>query len=404
MKIKLLDIIIVSCCLLLSACEVDNFKTPDTQFFGSIIDEETNELIQQDLIEGSRIDYVEQNYSDNPPTRQIRFHSDGTFLQNNLFAGTYMVRAVRGNFYPTTADTIKISGATEYHFKSSPYIRIKNVDFTFDDVKGKVAATFTLESYTRVASIHLLGSESANVSWSIRSLTVSRNIGTMVDSETEYRLEASTEDLVSGKNYYFRIAALVAGFAEAKHNYSAPVKMTIDNSNVVPEPPEPPRGKSFDACESLDSWSSWGTLSLDFDRPKQGEYSIKTVVNPDFHVLFLKTVTTPFNTEVTKANGYFSFWMYVSDAANFGDNIQPGGAEIEITSSGTHDTNEIHWSIGRDVQLVTGWNKVELKLSDGSEVGDCNLGAINHFRIYNTEMTGAVELKIDDLRFYKEGE
>ncbi|MDR2840555.1 MAG: hypothetical protein LBV75_04745, partial [Paludibacter sp.] len=180
----------------------------------------------------------------------------------------------------------------------------------------------------------------------------------------------------------------------------------IDNSKVIPEPPEPPRGKSFDACESLDSWSSWGPLSLDFDRPKQGEYSIKTVLDPSLIVLFQKDITTPFNTEVTKANGYLSFWLYVSNGTNFGDmnTIQPGEAEIEITSSGTNDVDEIHWYIGRDVQITTGWNKIELKLSAGDEVGNCKLNAINHFRIYNTKMTGAVELKIDDLRFYKEGD
>jgi hypothetical protein len=399
MKDKLLYIIIVvSSCLLPASCEVDNFDTPSCQLFGSVVDEKTNEPIQQDLIEGSRIDYIQLNYSENPPTRQIRFQTDGSFRNNNLFAGTYSVRALRGNFIPTELETITINGATEHIFKSTPYIRIKNPKIEYNPTRGKVTATFSLDAITNVASIHLLGSLNANVAWSIRTVTITKNVNDAVNSETVYTLEAPVTSLSTGREYYFRIASLASGVSEAKHNYSAPVKFTIDNSNVIPEPVVD-KGKLLDGCESLDGWNSGGTLILDPDS-RRGDYSVKSTLPQSPAVLFSK-VFTPFDTEVTKANGVFSFWLYISDVSKLNWDISPGTAEIEITSSGTWDANEIHWYFDKNLGLVNGWNHLELKLANGADNG-CNLKAVNCMRIYHTAKLGDVVVKIDDIRFHEE--
>ncbi|MDR0575593.1 MAG: DUF3823 domain-containing protein [Tannerella sp.] len=224
--------------LCLGSCELDNYDSPDAQFFGSVIDDETDEPIRQDLIEGSRIDYVEMGF-ENPNIRQIRFHTDGTFRENNLFSGTYEVQALRGNFFSTEKTTIDIQGETEYHFRALPYIRIRNVDVAFDEIRGMVTATFTLDqvSGNAIASVHLITDRNPNVSNSIRSAMVSRTVNAVVSPERTFRLEMSTENLVSGKDYFFRVAALISGIGEAKHNYSVPVRLAIDNSKVVPEPP-----------------------------------------------------------------------------------------------------------------------------------------------------------------------
>jgi hypothetical protein len=398
MKTKLLKILLVSCCVLLNACQVDNFAPPDSQLFGGVLDEETNELIQQDVLEGSKIEYVQLNYSDNAPTRQIRFHSDGTYRDNNFFAGTYAVRALRGNFIPTKADTIKIAGATEFYFKSRPYIRIKNPVMVYDSIRGKVTATFSLDAVTSVSTIHLLCDPNPNVSWSIRNVTTTKNIGGSISSQTVYTLESSTTGLISGNDYYFRIAALPADVPEAKHNYSVPVKFKINNSNVIPEPPE--KGKLLDGCESLNGWQSWGTLSLDAGS-HEGSYAIKTSLIPEKNVIFQKVFSTPFDTGVSKVNGIFSFWLYISDASKFNWNIGTGESQIEITSSGTWDQQEIHWDVNKNMGLITGWNHLELKLADGVDDGKCNIKAINFVRFYHTKIIGAAEMKIDDLRFYE---
>jgi hypothetical protein len=374
----------------LGSCELDNYDAPDAKFLGSVVDDETDELIQQDLIEGSRIDFVEMGF-ENPNTRQIRFHTDGTFRENNLFSGAYAVQALRGNFFPTEKISIDIQGETEYHFRVLPYIRIRDVDVTFDELKGKIAATFTLDqvSGNAVSSVHLIADRNPNVSNILRSAMVSQDVNAIVSPERTFRLEMSTENLVSGKDYFFRVSALISGIGEVKHNYSAPVRLTIDNSKVVPEPPVV--GKVLDACESTDGWGGNFTLSLDASDKKEGSYSLKA---EGTGVVVYQKVFEPFDTEVTRDNGVLAFDLYVSDLSLLG----PGDNSFEITSSGTSDINEVSWTVDEMGELNNGWNKVELSLSKAGN--DVNLQAITFLRFYHTNIQGSVVFKIDNIRFY----
>lgn len=372
------------------SCELDNYNSPDAKFFGSILDETTNEPIQQDLIEGSRIELIEQGF-ENPNIRQIRFHSDGTFRENNLFSGQYEVQALRGNFFPTAKTIIDINGKTEYNFLSSPYIRIKNTDILFDEIRGVVNATFSIEqvSTSPVKLISLFADRNVNVSNTMRAAMISKDVNAVVSEDQVFKLQMSTENFISGKEYFFRIGALISGISEAKPNYSSPIRLLIDNSQVIPDLPIP--GKVIDACESLDGWESGGfTLSLDSDK-KEGNYSIKVTGQG---VVLLQKKFDPFDTEVTKESGYLAFDLYVENTEVFG----AGDSQFEITSSGGPDVNEVNWNIG-EMQLFNGWNKVELSLAKaGSSV---DLKAINFLRWYHTGLTGPVQLKIDNIRFYE---
>jgi hypothetical protein len=376
--------------LSLGSCELDNYDAPDAQFFGSITDDDTNEPIQQDLIEGSRIDFVETGF-ENPNTRQIRFHTDGTFRENNLFSGVYEVQALRGNFFSTEKTAIDIQGKTEYHFRALPYIRIQNVDVTFDEIKGIVTASFTLDqvSGNAVASVHLIADRNPNVSYFLRSAMVSQDVNAVVSPERTFRLEMSTENLDSGKDYFFRVAALISGIGEAKHNYSVPVRLTIDNSKVVPEPPI--IGKVLDACESTAGWLCNFALSLDASDKREGSYSLKAE-GTDAFVLF--KVFEPFDTEVTRENGVLALDLYVSDVSMLG----PGNNQIQITSSGELDINAVFWTFNEMGDLNNGWNKVELSLSKAGN--DVNLQAINYFMFYDLNLQGSVVFKLDNIRFY----
>ena len=220
------------CCL--SSCEIDNYDAPDAAFYGSVIDDATNQPIQQDLIDGSRIDFIESGFI-NPNTRQIRFHSDGTFRENNLFSGTYEVQALRGNFFPSEILTVNINGATEYNFRALPYIRIHDVNVTFNEMDGIVTSTFRLEQVATnpVGSVFLYADRNANVSSSIFAARATALVNAAVPPEQVFRLELSTAALVSGKDYYFRVGALISDIGEAKQNFSEPVRLRIDNSKVV---------------------------------------------------------------------------------------------------------------------------------------------------------------------------
>lgn len=59
-------------------------------------------------------------------------------------------------------------------------------------------------------------------------------------------------------------------------------------------------------------------------------------------------------------DGYLHFWVYVTDY-----NLVPGG-QIELTSSGSADNNEIHWDATTYI-TGNGWNEVFLPLNQGKE-------------------------------------
>ena len=99
--------------------------------------------------------------------------------------------------------------------------------------------------------------------------------------------------------------------------------------------------------------------------------------------------------------------IYVSDPAAFANITQ---MYVEITSSGTCDYEESAWTVHTvftSGKLKQGWNTVYFYLSDsGGTNGECNLSAINYFRIYgdfNGKALTGHTLKIDNIRMVYTG-
>ena len=394
-KINIVSALLILC---LSACELDNYKAPDSQLYGKVVDEDTNEPIQQDMFDGSRIDYVEQGFK-NPTTRYLRIQTDGAYRENNLFSGKYEVQALRGNFFPTEKTMIDINGSTEYIFRSKPYIRIKDVGMTFDKIRGEVTAEFTLDNVAdnAVETIHLIADENPNLSNTLRTAMATKKVNAVVTPDRKFKVPLSTEKLMSGKEYYFRVAALISGISEAKHNYSKPVRIAIDNSQVIPGLPI--LGKVIDACESLDGWGgAIFELSLDTEDKKEGNACLKVEVTEDPYHMILSKVFKTFDPEVSMEDGYLAFDLYVSDVS-----VLTGGldSEFELTSSGDCDVQELTWKTSQ-INLTNGWNKVELSLADaGHTGGDINLHAVNFIRFYSIFMPSPITIKLDHIRFYE---
>lgn len=382
--------------LFVSACDLDNYDSPNASFFGAIIDEDTGQPILQDLIQGSEIDIVELGF-ETTTTQVLRFKTDGTFRNDAMFAGTYTVRPNRGNFFLLPEETIDIKGKTEHTFRTKPYIRIKDVDISFDEKRGKVNASFKLErlSDNAVDKVVLLTDLNPNVAMGMRTQTVTVNVARKVDADEVMTVSMPTMDLTSGKDYYFRVGALTAGISQAKHNYCEAVRLHIDNSNVVAVDEDP--GVLFDGCESLTGWSSALKLSLDGNDKKEGDYSIMATGAGSGVVFFQKVYSTPFDTKLTKANGSMFLQFYISDISQM-DLTKDG--TIELTSSGKPDQNEFGWKFNK-LDLTSGWNRLELKFADATvSNGEPDLSAINFIRIYHTGTTGDITFKIDNIRFF----
>ena len=110
------------------ACELDNYDYPDASITGRIIDSETNELVQSDLINGTTIKLIEHGYDPVSP-QYLRVKSDGTYANTLLFSNTYTIQPDLRNFVQIDEQEVEIGKNTTLDFIVTPYLRINNISF-----------------------------------------------------------------------------------------------------------------------------------------------------------------------------------------------------------------------------------------------------------------------------------
>lgn len=227
-KFNLLVIAIGLTCVLAS-CELDNYEGPNAALSGSFIDAETGELVQQDVIRGTNIQLTEHGYDPVSPQLLV-VKNDGTYANTLLFANTYTVQPVRGNFIAVTPQEVAIKGDTKLDFTVTPYIRIEEVNIVRNDTK--VVATFKVRQNVtnNVRKIGLYVHADPNVGETMRLAAAENTLNAVIDPAQLYTLEidlaANSSTLVSGKPYFFRVGALI-DVGEAKPNYAPAVRIDL---------------------------------------------------------------------------------------------------------------------------------------------------------------------------------
>ncbi len=206
--------------------ELDNYDQPDAKLFGSVVDEETGELIPQELITGSVIEYKELGF-ETPQIQQLRFHTEGTFRNNLMFSGDYEIEAVRGNFFAPEMETITVKGDTEFAITALPYIRIK--DATIENTGRKVEISFRVEQVAteNVLKLSMVADLNPNVGKAFSIASATKTINGIVDPSTVYTLGLRLSSFEVGKEYFFRVGAII-DIPEAKYNYNVPIKFKIE--------------------------------------------------------------------------------------------------------------------------------------------------------------------------------
>ena len=217
--------------LCFSSCEKDNLKGPDAKIFGQIRDLETGEPIQQDIIDGSLIYYIENGF-DVPQLQTAVFKNDGSYRNNLMFSGNYKFVLTRGNY--VSLDTLHIQikkGNNEINFEAIPYLRLKNT--TIDLIGERIHAKFTLEDpeVNGVNKIGLFVHSDVTVGNGIKiawvEIVLDRDITDGGEEfEIIYNLSSFADKITQGRDYYFRVGALSSA-SEARYNYAAPVKITL---------------------------------------------------------------------------------------------------------------------------------------------------------------------------------
>jgi hypothetical protein len=100
-------------------------------------------------------------------------------------------------------------------------------------------------------------------------------------------------------------------------------------------------------------------------------------------------------------NKYLHLSVYVEDATKF------GGGQIELTSGGSCDINEMTWELGGRI-TENGWNEIWLPISFAETKatgGNVDLTAVNFLRLYTNQKDGVAppEMYIDDIYFSMTG-
>ncbi|WP_085537054.1 DUF3823 domain-containing protein [Massilibacteroides vaginae] len=232
MKKNKLYIAFLSFSVFFASCgltDIDNYDAPNATIQGGIYDMESNELIEQDIVDGMQIEFVEQGF-DNPHTQYMIVKNDGTYQNNLMFAASYTMQPVRGNFVPVEKQDITVKkGNNTVDFKVQPYIRIKNAEIS--KVGNKVVATFKIEQTVTndVKQLTLFAHQEPNVGWKLHTASANQDVNTTTLGSTLYTLEidlAANSSLQSGKEYYFRVGALIDA-PEAKYNYAPAVRLKL---------------------------------------------------------------------------------------------------------------------------------------------------------------------------------
>ncbi len=387
---------IVTIMALANSCELDNYDYPDAQLSGSIIDSETNEMIQSDVINGTTIKLIEHGYDPVSP-QYLRVKTDGTYANTLLFSNTYTVQPDLRNFIQIDEQEVEIVNDTKLDFVVTPYIRIKDAAIVKEG--NNIIATFRIQQTTpdAVSKIGLYAHGQPIVGEPVYLVAAERTLNRQVTEDETFKLvinAARNAALIKpNTDYYFKVGA-VSSFGGAKYNYAPAQK--IDIGEITPE--QEPEGVSFDRCESIEGWAGNFDPVLDSDNPQEGDHSVR--FDADGAFILQKILDEPIDTNVGLEYGVFQFDLYISDVSVINWDW-PG--QIEATSSGQPDSQELTWNFTSERRLANGWNKVALKLSDAAVTGgNIDLKAVNFFRIYHLDVHGPVVIKFDNMKFYEE--
>lgn len=145
----------------------------------------------------------------------------------------------------------------------------------------------------------------------------------------------------------------------------------------------------LDYCDEVSGWKSSNNMSLELNDNQEGFAGLSCVGGETNK--FTKSFETPVNSYCNQS-GYLDLWIYVSNVNAF-----DGGGQIEISSSGKNDVDELNWSV-KTLNLSNGWNKVHLAIADAGKNGEPDLSAINFFRFYQS-VSSEIVIKIDYIHF-----
>ena len=288
---------------------------------------------------------------------------------------------------PDNAETFSISGLSEgtypvlvRHGAASPAVDMGDVVIgnVFEGLPDQASGPYPGDADTEVRVNATLG-------WTAGEQAVTHHIyfGTTPSPEFQtfqFTAAFNPGDLEPNTTYYWRID---------EENGSGKVEGPLW-SFTTGDIGGPSDIVVLDYCDEVAGWKSSNGLVLDSEEKMEGFASLSCEGSSTDK--FKKTFDNPVNS-LCDANSYFNLWIYVSDVSAFS-----GGGQIELSSAGKNDVDELNWSVGA-LNLTNGWNEVKLQIKNAGVMGSPDLSAINFFRFYQNVGSTSIITKIDYLHF-----
>ncbi len=225
---------------MLCSCEIDNYDAPNASFRGAILDAETGELVETDLINGSTIRAYELGWETLAAQTWV-IKNTGEFQNDMVFAATYDLEFINGNFYPFTVENFTIKkGKNTHDFHVTPYLRVKDVSIKLEN--NTILATFRVEAgkpEVKLSAVQLYAFTDIYVGEQVKFNLNGDNFRQVfspaktVDNTTytlAIDLGENYESFKYKRNYYFRVGALadLADVGTIRYNYAPIVKIELN--------------------------------------------------------------------------------------------------------------------------------------------------------------------------------
>ena len=150
---------------------------------------------------------------------------------------------------------------------------------------------------------------------------------------------------------------------------------------------------TIDNCNATTNWSSDNSLTLNTTDKQEGTGSLQSSGSNTLD--FNKSAPSAIDaSNVTKSNGYMTFWYKVNDTTRITDYLV-----FTVGSNGDNSTHKISWSVYKSNFVNDTWKEIWLKFSDGTETGTLNMSNVNWLEV-KAAKSDSVLSKIDDIRFY----
>lgn len=242
-------LIIIANILLIASCKLDNYTPPSATIYGTITDQDGQQVQSDASGQGVKIIYVERGNFSSPSAQSINLKPDGSFEKGQIFPGTYDLSIRDANFQnqDTVRNFVVNSGRNELNFKVQAYIKVTNLSIVKNG--NLVVAKFNLKTLgnnsMRVDKLQLFGYIDPIVSFgsqfgiqpvnaNIQTLSRAPGVNEQFTLQIDLSLQGNTfTKYPTSTKFWFRVGALVlkadatAG-SNPKWNYSEPVQLAIN--------------------------------------------------------------------------------------------------------------------------------------------------------------------------------